>query len=143
VGSGNETGLSYEPPDIPFDDDDERYSWEDRRAACNAIEHFTDQFQALRGSEHPPINGISNLYRMCHVLDILAEGEELSSMETEQKVFLVIDAYFNKDYGAGCDYSFWHFTTDRVWGYLAVKLGLLYEEMYFDTDGQPNESIEY
>jgi hypothetical protein len=54
----------------------------------------------------------------------------------------VIDAYFDKNYG-DCDYSFWHFTTDRVWGYLAVKLGLLDERAYFDIDGQPYEMIEY
>jgi DNA-binding transcriptional regulator YhcF (GntR family) len=118
-----------------------RFSPEERESALRAVEYFRSKFQSLWRVTHPPINGNSNLERMCHVIEILADCTD--SGTGYDNTLKVIDTYFDKDYGAGCDYSFWHFTTDRVWGYLAVKLGLLYEEMYFDTDGQPNESIEY
>jgi DNA-binding Lrp family transcriptional regulator len=114
------------------------YSREEMQDARNAIEYFKTLYRRHRGYAHRPVYGESNLQRILHVLDALDCTDAIEGYDT---MFQIMRVYFQKDY-ADCDYSFWHFTKDRIWGYLAFKMEILGHESLFEADGSMVDVIE-
>jgi hypothetical protein len=114
------------------------YSDKEIHLAECALEQFRAIYRKHRGHEHRPVNGESNLDRMLHILDILDSTDAIEAYDT---AIQIMRAYFQTDY-AKCDYSFWHFTEDRAWGYLAFKMGILGYEVLFEADGSMVDVIE-
>jgi hypothetical protein len=136
-GSGAQGSLVCEcENEVKFTEEEER----EQRLILSAVRYFTEKYQQHRGARHRPINGESNLDLMRRVLEVL-DGYSFAE-DGDENTRRVIDAYFRRDY-TDCDYSFWHFTTERVWGYVGVELGILDSVSYFDVDGQARDIIEY
>jgi hypothetical protein len=82
---------------------------------------------------------------MLHIIDVLDERytAEESNERLSKDLESIIDAYFHHKYRKDCNYQFWHFATDKVWGNVALQLEILDSTEYFEHDGSVRDSMGF
>lgn len=134
----DETSAADESPFEDFEEKIDFYPEAEQEYARRVIDYFRDTYQKYRGEPHPTIMGESNTLRILHIIDVLGYDNDIG-----QKLGDMIHEYFKHKYQEGCNYQFWHFATDRVWGNIAVQLYLIDNTEYFEPDGTVKEAVDY